>query len=167
MLATTPTLKQLPGYSGKQPFDPLGVSNFVDVRLLREAELKHGRIAMLASVGFVAPDVGLRLPGVTLSSLQAHDALVSSPYGGSMGQILLFVGLLEVFVGLPAVMYMLGGGTRAPGDFNFDPLGLSGPNAEAAELANGRLAMLSFGAIVTQAALGFPAFPYASLPWSK
>ena len=98
MRAAAPlTLKTMAGAAAPgRPFDPLGVANICDVRLLREAELKHGRIAMLASVGFVVPDLGLRLPGVTLSSLDAHDALIAaSPNGGAMGQILLFVSLLE------------------------------------------------------------------------
>ena len=92
----------------------------------------------------------------------AHDALIAaSPNGGAMGQILLFVSLLEALVGVPAVVYMLGGGDREPGDFNFDPFGLAGPSAAEVELTNARLAMLSFGAIATQAALGHPSFPYA------
>ena len=164
MRAASPlTLKTMAGAAAPgRPFDPLGVANICDVRLLREAELKHGRIAMLASVGFVVPDLGLRLPGVTLSSLDAHDALIAaSPNGGAMGQILLFVSLLEALVGVPAVVYMLGGGDREPGDFNFDPFGLAGPSAAEVELTNARLAMLSFGAIATQAALGHPSFPYA------
>ena len=157
------TLKTMAGAASPgRPFDPLGVANICDVRLLREAELKHGRIAMLASVGFVVPDLGLHLPGVTLSSLDAHDALIAaSPNGGAMGQLLLFVSLLEALVGVPAVFYMLGGGDREPGDFSFDPFGLAGPSAAEVELTNARLAMLSFGAIATQAALGHPSFPYA------
>ena len=43
-------------------FDPLGFSNWIDVRWLREAELKHGRIAMLAVVGFIGTSF-VTLPG--------------------------------------------------------------------------------------------------------
>ena len=136
-----------------------------------QSELKHGRVAMLAVVGYVAPDLGWRLPGITASSLAAHDASLGI-CGGSMGQIFVFIGLLELFAGLPAVIYMVGGGDRAPGDYNFDPLGFGrGASAQAAEdmqwkeLRHGRLAMLGFSGIVTQAALGHPEFPYASLPW--
>ena len=89
-----------------------------------------------------------------------------------MGQILLWVSLVELLIGLPAVAFMLNGGDRDPGDFAFDPLGfLSGAttsqkrNAQEKELANSRLAMLSFGAIATQAALGPESFPYVALPW--
>jgi hypothetical protein len=40
----------MPGYSG---FDPMGFSDYYDVKYLREAEIKHGRICMLAVVGMV------------------------------------------------------------------------------------------------------------------
>ncbi len=40
----------LPGDIG---FDPLGFSNVIDIRWLREAELKHSRVAMLAFLGFI------------------------------------------------------------------------------------------------------------------
>merc|ERR1719210_1568679 len=46
-------------------FDPLGFAKSGDeegFRILREAELKHGRVAMMASVGLVGQHF-LRLPG--------------------------------------------------------------------------------------------------------
>ena len=53
---------------------------------MREAELKHGRLSMLAFLGWVAVDSGLRLPGLGYesipSSFVAHDAAVAN---GSMG----------------------------------------------------------------------------------
>jgi hypothetical protein len=39
---------------GDVGFDPLGLSNLWDLNWLRAAELKHGRIGMLASIGFLA-----------------------------------------------------------------------------------------------------------------
>ena len=42
------------GYVG---FDPLGFSTLVDIKLLRESELKHGRAAMLAAAGAIAQDL--------------------------------------------------------------------------------------------------------------
>jgi hypothetical protein len=50
-----PFLTQPPNLDGSMPgdvgFDPLGISTFLDVKWLREAELKHGRICMLAWTG--------------------------------------------------------------------------------------------------------------------
>lgn len=36
---------------------------------MREAEVKHGRIAMLAVVGWIAVDLGLRFPGEVYSAV--------------------------------------------------------------------------------------------------
>jgi len=48
--------KNLDGLVGDKGFDPIGFSNFIDVRFLREAEIKHGRTAMLGFLGFVASE---------------------------------------------------------------------------------------------------------------
>jgi len=36
--------------AGNYEFDPIGFSDYSDVKFFREAELKHGRVAMLATV---------------------------------------------------------------------------------------------------------------------
>jgi hypothetical protein len=38
---------------GNVEFDPFGFAEHVDPKWLRESELKHGRIAMLATVGWL------------------------------------------------------------------------------------------------------------------
>jgi hypothetical protein len=61
---------------------------------MREAELKHGRICMLAWVGYVAVDNGIYLPSAPhVSSLAGHDAAVKT---GSMLLLLLAVSAIEV-----------------------------------------------------------------------
>merc|ERR1712146_213285 len=59
--ASVPFLKQQPNLDGSMAgdvgFDPLGLSNIndvgVDLYWLREAEIKHGRLGMLAAAGIL------------------------------------------------------------------------------------------------------------------
>jgi hypothetical protein len=79
---------------------------------LREAEIKHCRVSMLAFVGFIFTDF-YTLPGFEYTTLEAHDACVAS---GAMSQLLLWIGLLEV-VSFVAIDQTLRGSGREPGDF--------------------------------------------------
>lgn len=82
----------------------------------RESELRHGRTAMLAVVGFIATDF-VRLPGEYYSfdaipkTADAHDALFAS---GPMWNLLLWIGLFDLVVTAPAVQAM-GQGEREAG----------------------------------------------------
>ena len=67
--AAIPFLKKPPALDGSMVgdvgFDPLGISTTIlelggDLKYVREAELMHGRQAMLACVGFVFPGAQLR-----------------------------------------------------------------------------------------------------------
>lgn len=152
--------KALSGYVGDVGFDPVGFSEIMPMDWLREAELKHSRVCMLAIVGFIFTDY-YHLPGFDYTTLEAHDACVAS---GAMSQLLLWIGLLEgvSFIGIDQ---MIRGSGRAPGDYGFDPVGFSSDPAKLAvlqqkELANGRLAMFAFGGAVTQAVLTGHTFPY-------
>merc|ERR1719277_513426 len=151
---------QLKGYVGDVGFDPVGWSEIFPMDWLREAELKHCRVSMLATVGFAFTDF-YHLPGFDYTTLEAHDACVAS---GAMSQLLLWIGLLEVF-SLIAIDQMLRGSGRAAGDYGFDPLGFASDPAklqslQMKELANGRLAMFAFSGFVTQAVLTGNTFPY-------
>jgi len=135
-------------WAGDVGFDPLGISALIDIKWLREAELKHGRVCMLASTGMIVQDVA-KFPGVGATFGDAkmtalHDAAVKQ---GAMQQLLVWIGFFELF-GFVAIVQMLQGGDRQPGDFGFDPLNLAKDESKLArrqlvELKNGRLAMLA------------------------
>lgn len=143
---------------------------------MREAELKHGRVCMLAWFGWLATDGAfgfpLRFPGDLYSvesipsSYAAHDVLVSQ---GSMGFILFAAGLIEFCTGAVLVEVSKGESDRAAGDYGLDPLNfLKGKSEDDVnrmklrELKNGRLAMLAFAGVVTQSGLSDAthSFPY-------
>lgn len=88
-------------------WDPLGLVSDGDQEKfdrLRLTEIKHGRIAMIAVVGYLVQEAGIRLPGnIDLSGLKFADipngyaALETISYAGKL-QIFAFIGFLEVFV---------------------------------------------------------------------
>mmetsp|Transcript_1031 Transcript_1031/g.1363 ORF Transcript_1031/g.1363 Transcript_1031/m.1363 type:complete len:249 (-) Transcript_1031:948-1694(-) len=144
---------------------------------MREAELKHGRVAMMAWTGWLAADgafgpTPLRFPGSIYSvenvpdSFSAHDIMVQQ---GSMGFMLTAAFLIEISCGAVLVQVAKGESDREAGDFKLDPLRFLVDKSKdevdlmkLKELQNGRLAMLAFSGVATQAALegGNHAFPY-------
>lgn len=86
------------------------------VPFLRESEIRHGRTAMLAVVGFITTDF-FRIPGDAYSfaaipkTIDAHDALLKS---GPMYQLLLWIGLFDLLFTYPAIQATLQG-EREPG----------------------------------------------------
>merc|ERR1719217_219446 len=143
----------LPG--AETGFDPLYFSDFLDIKWLREAELKHGRICMLASTGYMFQEFyGLpNYPGYNPNPVEA----VSSVPAEGLVQIVLFISWLEIYFnkGNFTMMTMFEDPARKPGDVGFDPLKFGeNPDTRArlemAELKNGRLAMLAFSGMIHQ-----------------
>jgi hypothetical protein len=151
---------------GTFKFDPLGLSETYSplVPFFREAELRHGRTAMLAVVGFIATDF-VRLPGDAYSfeaipkTVDAHNILLEGP----MHQLLLFIGLFDAVITIPAIQATMKG-ERDAGDFGFGYQGPKDPAAmkdmEMKELLHGRLAMCAIGGIATQTVISGHGFPY-------
>jgi len=150
-------------------FDPLGLADKADSATLqryREAELTHGRVAMLAAVGFL---VGEKVEGSSF----LFDAQVSGPAITHLSQVpigfwnalLLSIFYFENkraeagFVEPENVPFDKAGLMRenyVPGDLGFDPLGLKPSDPEelaimqTKELQNGRLAMLAAAGFMAQ-----------------
>ena len=98
----------IPGYTG---FDPLGISTLIPIKYLQESEIKHGRAAMLATLGSVVQDVAVDpgyakiVGGAKLTA--AHDAFIQAANAGNknawaLQQIFFWIGLFE-FITFPAI----------------------------------------------------------------
>lgn len=153
------------GAWGRYEFDPLGLSKKTElVPYFREAELKHGRLAMLAWLGLVAPDF-VRLPGEKFSfeavpvSIDAHDAFLGAT--GVNAQVLFWVGIVELCCAKKVFEW---NSLEVAGDYGLTSLFPSDEEGQkkmrTAELKNGRLAMMAFAGAVTQAALTRHPFPW-------
>lgn len=137
--------------------DPLNLSSYVDIKWMQEAEIKHGRICMLAFLGLVVSEL-YTLPFYTDAphlAISRHDWGVQN---GSMQQILLWCSFFEVMT-MPALVQMMEGkSSRVPGDFKFDPMGFASNSEKMAvlktnEIKNGRLAMCAVSGAIHHAAL--------------
>merc|ERR1712039_786413 len=148
-----PKPKNLEGLVGEeQEFDPLGFAESVDAKWLREAELKHGRVCMLATVGFYSQQY-ITFPGFKPTP-DALQSVYTAPVG-VMAALLFLAGWIESssFGGKITMLDMFEG-ERTPGDFNFGAGFLKGKSDKEVydmklkELNNGRLAMLAFSGMV-------------------
>lgn len=125
-------------------FDPLGLSKSLDqvgFDKYRAAELKHGRVAMLAVVGYVTPEI-FTWPGNVSPGLAFADV----PHGIAAVQTIPALGLAQIFLLIGYVDY-----TGNLGDFDggkpiFDASILE--QRKLQELQHGRLAMLAIAELV-------------------
>eukprot|EP00612_Vaucheria_litorea_P001002 CAMPEP_0171461070 /NCGR_PEP_ID=MMETSP0945-20130129/5672_1 /TAXON_ID=109269 /ORGANISM="Vaucheria litorea, Strain CCMP2940" /LENGTH=216 /DNA_ID=CAMNT_0011987357 /DNA_START=76 /DNA_END=726 /DNA_ORIENTATION=- len=146
----------LPGDVG---FDPLGLSNVddlgIDLYWMREAEVKHGRLAMLAAAHvFFCDQIG-SLPGFPSGKGQMDlfwNVLAERP--NIIGAGVVFVIVVEFITGI-AITEGRKDGSREAGDFNLDPFNVRANPAQKAkaqlqEIKNGRLAMLAVMGMIAQ-----------------
>eukprot|EP00553_Chaetoceros_curvisetus_P000147 CAMPEP_0204625986 /NCGR_PEP_ID=MMETSP0717-20131115/11568_1 /ASSEMBLY_ACC=CAM_ASM_000666 /TAXON_ID=230516 /ORGANISM="Chaetoceros curvisetus" /LENGTH=239 /DNA_ID=CAMNT_0051641783 /DNA_START=190 /DNA_END=909 /DNA_ORIENTATION=- len=158
-------------------YDPLqlasttiwGETNEATIGFLRQAEVKHGRVAMAAFVGYIVQSNGIHFPFPISTDGTPYPYAAGSPpeqwdalSDAAKWQIILFVGFLEWWSEAAGTHYMRGG---KPGDFPnftdsdliphpvplnlFDPFGFSAKKTEEQkaeglikELNNGRLAQI-------------------------
>jgi hypothetical protein len=151
-------------------FDPLGFSTTVTAGKLlfyREVELKHGRVAMLAALGFVVGENFHPLFGGEIDS-PAIYAFQETPLQTFWQAVVIALALPEIY----SVFTFEEPGTtgqalvkneqwaikadHVPGDLGFDPLGLKPEDEDelvamqTKELNNGRLAMIAIAGMVAQ-----------------
>jgi len=131
-------------------FDPLGFAKGKDAaefRKLRVAEIKHGRVAMMASIGLVMPHF-FKAPG--FEKVPAGIGAVFTDMGGA-GFVALFLG-----AGLHELVLWKDDATKDAGDFG-DPFNFAKSISVERnyELNNGRMAMFAvIGELVAQLVSG-------------
>ena len=173
-------IKALAGATAPLGFwDPLGLSDVSEGRALfyREVEIKHGRVAMLATVGFALAEQWHPLFGGNVD-VPSYIAFQQTPLQTAWKSVLLLISLVELgsiatfdkplnFSGWWAMLTDNKGprvetapfsirGDREPGDLDFDPLGLTPTDPtelkdmQSKELNHGRLAMIAIAGMVGQ-----------------
>lgn len=152
-------------------FDPLGIAentDLIQMKTYREAETTHGRVAMLAVIGFLVTEAPVSFHPLFNTAARdigpavrhLDEVRASAPF---------FFEILAVVIGAAEVGRSLKGWETPgneekkilrddyyPGDIGFDPLGLKPDNwaefseMSTKELQHGRLAMLGIAGIVAQ-----------------
>jgi hypothetical protein len=151
------SLDDMPGSTAPiKKFDPLGYANVGSDETLawfRASELKHSRVAMLATTGYIVQAAGFHFPGMlskdvsfeSLSGLKPFDAWEAVPDAGK-AQILATIFVAELATESKGTHYTKGGPLPT---IVFPPIDFSGVSAETLkvkqdrELNNGRLAMIA------------------------
>jgi len=141
---------------GDVGFDPMGISNVVnDLKYVRAAELKHGRIAQLAIVGMIAQEIpALHDPGAVAkyagyAELNPMKAVGAVPVAANI-QIFLMIAVTELIT--TSKWY----GDGEPGDMGWGSKMLAGKteaqvnDMKLKELTHCRLAMMAIAGAVTQ-----------------
>jgi len=170
--ASIPFLKKPPALDGSMVgdvgFDPLGISTTIielggDLRYVREAELMHGRQAMLATVGFVFPKLFGKLPvdwakDISLNPLEAQYQIPPV----ALGQIAISIAIAE---GLRSRIVFSNDPDYVVGDHGFGAGMLKGKSEaqvkdmKMKELAHCRLAMVAITGMFFQTAITGSLYP--------
>jgi len=144
-------------------FDPAGFTTDASegkIRFYREVELKHGRVGMLAALGFLVAEQFHPLFGGNID-VPAYLAFQETPLQTFWGLVVLAIAIPEVF-SVFSFNSPLGGepwsvrSDHEPGNLGFDPLNLKPTDPkelkemQTKELNNGRLAMLAAAGMIAQ-----------------
>merc|ERR1711937_54819 len=158
--------KTLPGITGPLGFfDPLGFCSKEDItegkiKFYREVEVKHGRVSMLAALGFLVAENFHPLFGGNID-VPSYIAFQETPLQTFWGAVVFAIAIPEIF-SVFTFNSPLGGqpwSVRSDhdlGSLGFDPLGLKPSDAtelkemKTKELQNGRLAMIAAAGMIAQ-----------------
>merc|ERR1719174_125759 len=166
--------KSLPGVTGPFGFfDPMGFCSAEDItegkiKFYREVELKHGRVGMLAALGFLVGENFHPLFGGDID-VPAYLAFQQTPLQQFWPAVVLAIAIPEIFsvfsFKTPALFAQKGEEGGMPwefksdfksGDLGFDPLGLKPTDPaelkemQTKELQNGRLGMIAAAGMIAQ-----------------
>ncbi|CAB9512099.1 chloroplastic [Seminavis robusta] len=140
------TALQMSDYSGEvgaQPptgfFDPLKLSSGISPErfdLYRAAELKHGRVAMMAVLGYIAPET-YRFPGEVAYGLKFEDV----PNGLAALDAVPALGWAQIVAAIGSVEFAGTLGDFEIGKPDFTPDVLAARQSQ--EISHGRLAMIA------------------------
>lgn len=162
--------------AGDVGFDPLGLSKSKKTLFwMREAEVKHARLAMLAAVGWPLSELwhqelgqAFGFPSILAANDKAPSLLnggLASPFvAGTLITSILMAGLLEGKSMNDGTVFWNADkpDNYVPGDLKFDPLNLHRIRGDrkvmqTMEIKNGRLAMLAITAYAfSEAFTGMP-----------
>jgi len=146
-------------------FDPLGFTKDMEllgVKRFREAEIMHGRVAMMATIGYL---IGESTPTIAYG-MDLHHTIGNNQIPEIPGTVLFpFFLAINIAEALRANIGWVEPGlgplftlreSYYPGDIGFDPLGLKPSdgkefaNMQAKELSHGRLAMFAAAGMCVQ-----------------
>ena len=168
---------------GDVGFDPLGLSTAGTLPRLREAEVRHGRLAMMATWGWPVANLGFGLatrlvpPGAICTG---NGCEVDGPLGASALSLEAIRSASFAYWG--ALLMMTAGGEllararRAAGDErgSFDPLALAESASaderrrlQLAEIKHGRLAMCSLAFFWVRKWATEPSYTFAHQLWGQ
>jgi hypothetical protein len=147
-------------------WDPVGFSTDIPegkLRFYREVELKHGRVAMLASLGILVAERFHPLFGGNID-VPSYVAFQQTPLQNFWPAVVAAIAIPEVFSVASfedpetyETQWSIKS-THQPGDFGWDPLGLKPQDPQefkvmqTKELNNGRLAMIAAAGMIAQEA---------------
>ncbi|CAM9843020.1 unnamed protein product [Ectocarpus sp. 12 AP-2014] len=170
MSAGSDYVATLPGapFGDGKIFDPLELADGAEpgeIKLWREAEIKHGRVAMLATVGVIVAEqyhplfMGPDYIGPAVDHFQEISAQFPEFWAFSLlGMAFIEYNTITKAYAEPSPVTGEGGLREeySPGDLGFDPLNLK-PKDQAGlekmqtkEINNGRLAMIGIAGMLVQ-----------------